>query len=512
MASAIPPPAALDLVQDLEALARLVPTEGALDDLLRRGLDWLERVAAYDLATIFVLQGPRLLVRAARGRLAARVRGHSLLLERFPTLREAMDTRRARIYREEDHLHGDGDPFEEVLGLPPGHSCLVAPLYAGDETYGVLTLDRTVCEAYSPSVVSLVEVYAQLLAIAIQAAGHKAALERLHRQDHVHAKLLEAELAGDSSGWEASKSAAMQRVLALAHEVAHGTSPVLIKGETGTGKERLARALHRWSPRAEHPFVTLHCTAVPPAALEAELLGHTKTERERPGRLLLANGGTLLLDGVEELPLGLQGKLLRVLEAGLFEAPGGERSTRVDVRLVATTTVDLEEAVAARHFRGDLYFRLAAFTLELPPLRDRREDLDALCRTLLGEFGRRTGKRGLAVTAEGLERLSGYEWPGNVRELANVLERAGILSSQKALGPELLDVPGRRRRANSPSTPRETSTLAEVQRAHIERTLALTRGRIYGPGGAAEVLGLKPSTLQSKMVRLGLGRRGLRET
>jgi formate hydrogenlyase transcriptional activator len=498
----------VDLVLDLQELARLAPSEGALDDLLRRGLDWLERVAAYDLATIFVLDGPRLLVRAARGRLAARVKGHSLLLERYPTLREAMETRRARVYREEDHLHGDGDPFDDVLGLPPGHSCLVAPLYAGDETYGVLTLDRTVCEAYSPSVVSLVEVYAQLLAIAIQAAGQKAALERLHRQDHVHAKLLEEELAGDSVGLEASKSASMQRVLALAHEVARSSSPVLVRGETGTGKERLARALHRWSPRSDHPFVTLHCTAVPAGALEAELLGHATSEREQPGRLLLANGGTLLLDAVEELPLALQGKLLRVLEAGAFEPLGSERSTRVDVRLLAATAVDLDEAVAQGRFRADLYFRLAAFPLELPPLRDRREDLGLLCQALLREFGRRTGKRGRFVTPEGLERLQGYEWPGNVRELANVLERAAILSASASLGPDVLDVPGRRRRSSAAPVTSEPATLAEVQRAHIERTLALTGGRIYGRGGAAERLGLKPSTLQSKMLRLRLERPG----
>jgi len=506
MASLAEAASSVDLVQDLQELARLAPADGALDDLLRRGLDWLERVAAYDLATIFVLDGPRLVVRAARGRLASRVKGHSLLLERFPTLREAMDTRRARVYREEDHRHGDGDPFDDVLGLPPGHSCLVAPLYAGDETYGVLTLDRTVCEAYAPSVVNLVEVYAQLLAIAIQAAGHKAALERLHLQDHVHAKLLEEELAGDSL--EASKSASMQRILALAREVARSESPVLLHGETGTGKERLARALHRWSPRADHPFVTLHCTAVPPAALEAELLGQAPNERERPGRLLLANGGTLLLDGVEELPLQLQGKLLRVLEAGVFEPLGSERSTRVDVRLLATTAVDLDEAVAHGRFRADLYYRLAAFPLELPALRERLEDMGLLCETLLAEFGRRTGKHGRFVTPEALERLQGYEWPGNVRELANVLERAAILSPGPALGPEALDVPGRRRRAGGASAAFETLTLAEVQRAHIERTLAVTRGRIYGRGGAAERLGLKPSTLQSKMGKLGLQRPG----
>jgi transcriptional regulator with GAF, ATPase, and Fis domain len=506
MPSAQEAAASVDLVQDLQELARLAPSEGALDDLLRRGLDWLERVAAYDLATIFVLDGPRLVVRAARGRLASRVKGHSLLLERYPTLREAMDTRRARVYREEDHLHGDGDPFDDVLGLPPGHSCLVAPLYAGDETYGVLTLDRTVCEAYAPSVVNLVEVYAQLLAIAIQAAGHKAALERLHLQDHVHSKLLEEELGGDSL--EASKSAPMQRVLALAREVARSSSPVLLRGETGTGKERLARALHRWSPRADFPFVTLHCTAVPVAALEAELLGQLPNERERPGRLLLANGGTLLLDAVEELPLQLQAKLLRVLEVGAFEPVGSERSTKVDVRILATTSVDLDEAVAQGRFRADLYFRLAAFPLELPPLRERREDMGPLCQALLAEFARRTGKRGRFVTEEGLERLSGYEWPGNVRELANVLERAAILSPSPALGPEALDVPGRRRRSGVTPSPFESATLAEVQRAHIERILALTKGRIYGRGGAAERLGLKPSTLQSKMGKLGLQRPG----
>ncbi len=498
----------LDLVQDLQELARLAPAEGALDDLLRRGLDWLERVAAYDLATIFVLDGQRLVVRAARGRLAARVKGHSLPLARYPTLREAMETRRARVYREEDHLHGDGDPFDEVLQLPPGHACLVAPLYAGEETFGVLTLDRTVCETYAPSVVALVEVYAQLLAIAIQAAGHQAALERLHRQDHAHAKLLEAELAGDTLRLEDSKSPAMRRVLALAREVARGTGPCLLRGETGTGKERLARALHRWSPRAEHPFVTLHCTAVPEAALEAELLGQAPGERDRPGRLLLANGGTLLLDAIEELPLALQAKVLRVLEAGAFEPQGSERSTRVDVRLLAATAVDLDEAVAAGRFRADLYFRLAAFPLELPALRDRKEDLPLLCQTVLAEFGQRTGKRGRFVTPEGLERLQGYEWPGNLRELANLLERAALLSASPALGPEVLDVPGRRRRSSGAPAATETATLAEVQRAHIERTLALTRGRIYGPGGAAERLGLKPSTLQSKMRKLHLKRPG----
>ena len=501
----ISPEGPLDLAQDLSELARLVPAALTLEELLRRGLDWLERVAPYDLATVFALEGQRLRVQAARGRLASRVKGHSLPLERFPTLREVLDTRRARAYREEDHAHGDGDPFDGVLDLPPGHSCLAAPLYAGDETYGVLTLDRSVCEPYAPEVVTLVEVYAQLLGIAIHAGAQQAALERLHRQDHEHAKLLEEELAGGTAGVERSSSPAMQRVLALAREAARGAGPVLVHGETGTGKERLARAIHRWSPRADHPFVTLHCTAVPAAALEAELLGRLG-EGGRPGRLLLANGGSLLLDGVEELPLALQGKLLRILDEGAFEPLGSDRPMRVDVRLLATSSSDLEAAASAGRFRADLYYRLAALALELPPLRERREDLGLLCRALLVELGARTGKHGRHVTPEGLERLASYAWPGNVRELANVLERAALLSPGKALGPEVLDLPGRRRRSAFPPAAAEPATLAEVQRAHIERTLAFTRGRIYGPGGAAERLGLKPSTLQSRMKKLGLSR------
>src|SRR5215510_7250028 len=305
----------VDLARDLSELATLVGSEQAVDDVLRRGLDWLARVAPYDLATVFVLEQGRLVVRAARGPLADdRVREHALSLDQFPSLREALETRRARTFLEADHRHGDGDPFDHVLDLPPGHACLVAPLVAGEQTLGVLTLDRTVCEVYPPPVVNLVEVYAQLLAMAIQGAGKTVTLERLHLQDHE-----------------------MQALLRRARQVARAQTPVLIRGEPGSGKERLARAIHAWSARADHPFVSLSCGTVPDSALELELFGHVEgafagAGRARPGRLVVANGGTLFLDEVSELPLALQTRLLRVLQDGEFEPVGSDRQMHVDVR------------------------------------------------------------------------------------------------------------------------------------------------------------------------------------
>ncbi len=508
---------AVDLTHDLKELVSIAAREDGMDDLLRRGLDWLVRVAPYDLATVFVLEGGKLVARAARGRLASeKVRRHELSLSDFPTLREALETRRARAFTEDDHAHGDGDPFDGVLDLPPGHSCMVVPLWASDRALGVLTLDRAVCEPYAPEVVSLVEVYGQVLALAIQNARERASFERLHRQDHEHAKLLEAERHGEAGVLETSRSPAVREVARRARQVAETDTPVLILGETGTGKERLAAAIHQWSRRAEQPFVTLNCAAIPEGLLESELFGHVKgaftgANRDRSGRFQMANGGTLLLDEIGELPVPLQAKLLRVLQEGRFDPVGSDRPVKVDVRVLAATHVELEKAIRDRRFREDLYSRLSVFPLRLPPLRERLEDLPALAAALLEEQARRTGRRGRRVTPEGLKHLAAYDWPGNVRELANVLERASILSSRRELGPAVLDLPAGREAqgkavAAAPAAGARLATLDDVQRAHIERVLAVTGGRIYGTGGAAERLGLKPSTLQSRMRKLGVRR------
>jgi transcriptional regulator with GAF, ATPase, and Fis domain len=494
------------------------PASHGLDDLFRRGLDWLARIAPYDLATIFVLEGGKLVARAARGPLANdAVRRHALTLAEFPTIREALETRRARAYTEDDHAHGDGDPFDGVLDLPPGHSCMVVPLCAGDRCYGVLALDRQQCEPYGPDVLNRVEVYGQILAVAIQNAEERAAFERLHEQDHEHAKLLEAQLGGESVGiLETSEVPAMRELARRARQVAETDTPVLILGETGTGKERLAHAIHQWSARADQPFATLNCAAIPEGLIESELFGHVKgaftgATRDRPGRFQMARGGTLLLDEIGDLPVELQAKLLRVLQEGRFEPVGSDRTVKADVRVLAATHVDLEAAITARRFREDLYYRLSVFPLKLPPLRERLQDLPRLAAVLLEEQTRRTGRRGMRVSPAGLAKLAHYDWPGNLRELANVLERATILSPKREIGTELLDLSRRTGTTTVAATAPETSTvptLDEVQRAHIERVLVQVSGRIYGRGGAAELLGLRPSTLQSRMKRLGV-RRGV---
>jgi transcriptional regulator with GAF, ATPase, and Fis domain len=227
----------------------------------------------------------------------------------------------------------------------------------------------------------------------------------------------------------------------------------------------------------------------------------------------MANGGTLLLDEIGELPIELQAKMLRVLQEGRFEPVGSDRTVKVDVRILAATHVDLPRAIAERRFREDLYYRLSVFPLHLPPLRDRLEDLAHLSVVLLEEQARRTGRRGMRVTKDGLAKLARYAWPGNLRELANVLERATILATGRDLGPEVLDLPARAALSHTPPLRRagpaeRVLTLDDAQKAHVERVLELTGGRVYGKAGAAELLGVKPSTLQSRMKKLGVRRVG----
>lgn len=499
----------LDLTRDLAELAHLATGGGDdLDDLLRRGLDWLAKVAPYELACLFKLQGDELVVRAMRGPLARpEIREHKLALSSFPTIREALETRRARAYTEEDHAHGDGDPFDGVLDLPAGHSCMIVPLAAGNEVYGALTLDRRQCEIYPQAVVDLVEIYGRLLALALRNAEQSAALARISEQHREHARLLEEHIEGQEEGvFEESQSPAVRDLARKARQVAATATPVLILGETGTGKERLAHAIHRWSPRRERPFVIVNCAAIPEGLLESELFGHDKgaftgATRERAGRFRTANGGTLFLDEIGELPLELQAKLLRVLQSGEIQAVGSDRTIKVDVRIVAATNVELQRAVQEGRFREDLYYRLDVFPLHLPPLRERLEDLPALVESLLAQQQARTGRRGIRLRPEAMEALRRHSWPGNIRELANVLERASIVSTDGLVGPEDLGI----RQADDLARRDEPLvTLAEHERRYIQRVLAHTDGRIYGERGAAKILGLPPSTLQSRMKRLGL--------
>lgn len=490
-----------DLARDLRTLAAVAASADSVDDLLRRGLDWLGRLVPYDLATVFELRGDQLWIRVARGPLAGdRVRHHSLDLADFPTIREVIETRRARAYTEHDHSEGDGDPFDGVLDLPPGHSCMVVPLCAGDACFGVTTLDRSVCGTYPAETVELAEVYAQILAIAVRSTEQKLALERLHRQDHERLMAVDADPAMRAERlFEKSASPAVLDLAARARQVAATEASVLVIGEPGVGKRRLARAIHGWSPRADQPLIAVDCAALPAERLAGELSG-------RAGALRLANGGTLLVTDVDVLPLALQQQLAEVLGDGCFVAPDGASAFKVDVRVIATSSADLRQAVAEGRFREDLYYRLAVSLLELPPLRARAEDLPLACGLLLAERAPGAVRRGAHVTAAGIEHLARHAWPGNLTELANVLERAAVVAKDGGLGPEALELPvwhdGVRPVAAAP-----VRTLADVQRDHISSVLIRTGGRIYGEQGAAHLLGLKPSTLQSRMQKLGLDRR-----
>jgi formate hydrogenlyase transcriptional activator len=509
------PPEPIDLTRDLALLSDLVAASSdPVEELLRRGLDALHRLVPYDLATAFLLEGSRLVAKVARGRLAGpEVKAHVLRLDDNAPLREALETRRARAFTEHDHAQ-DGDAWDGVLDLPEGHGCMVVPLCAGDRCLGLVTLDREACETYPPEAVHLAEVYGQVLALALRGAEERRALERLRQQDQEHARALEDRLSGDARPLlEASRSPAMQEVVRRARQVAAVDTPVLVLGETGTGKERLSRALHLWSRRADRPFVVVNTAAIPAELMESELFGHVKgaftgATRDRSGRFLVANGGTLLLDEIGELPLDLQAKLLRVLQEGTLQPVGSDRTVKVDVRVLAATHVDLERAVEKGRFRADLYYRLAVFPLRLPALRERLEDLPALCETLLAEQAGRTGRRGLRVGKAAMERLRAHPWPGNLRELANTLERAAIIATGKTLEPDDLDLPSAPSSIPAPARAQAFTplTLDELQRRHIAATLERTNGKIYGTDGAAALLGMKPSTLQSRMEKLGMSR------
>jgi formate hydrogenlyase transcriptional activator len=304
------------------------------------------------------------------------------------------------------------------------------------------------------------------------------------------------------------QSAALRQVLQLVETVATTDSNVLLVGETGTGKELIARAIHDRSRRREHALVKLNCAAIPSGLLESELFGHergafTGAIAQRTGRMELADQGTLFLDEVGDIPLELQPKLLRVLQEREFERLGSTRAKRVDVRLVAATHRDLEMMMAEKQFRSDLYYRLNVFPIELPPLRERSEDIPVLVHHFIQHFARRMNRAIETIPSETMQALTRYSWPGNVRELQNLMERAVILSTGTVLQVPLR---GLYTHTKPCQGSRNDGTLEEAQRAHILATVKETKWVLSGPKGAATRLGMNRSTLQFRMKKLGIAR------
>jgi transcriptional regulator with GAF, ATPase, and Fis domain len=299
------------------------------------------------------------------------------------------------------------------------------------------------------------------------------------------------------------QSLAMKKVLVLAEQVARTDSTVLLLGETGTGKELLARAIHKMSARKDRPLITVNCASLPPTLIESELFGrergaYTGALTKMIGRFEIADGSTLFLDEIGELPLELQSKLLRVLEEGNFERLGSTKTLHVNVRIIAATNRDIEREVKDGNFRKDLFYRLNVFPIVIPPLREHPEDIPSMVWAFVREFQSRMGKEIETISKKSMEALQSYAWPGNVRELRNVIEHAMILNKGKTLAvhaPKL-----------GSSEAGATRNLEDLERRHIVAVLEKAGWRVAGKGGAAEVLGLKRSTLISKMKKLRIHR------
>jgi len=303
------------------------------------------------------------------------------------------------------------------------------------------------------------------------------------------------------------ESAALKKALYLVERVAATDATVLILGETGTGKELFARAIHDLSARKDGPSIKVDCGAIPAGLIESELFGHEKGAftdaiKRRVGQFELADGGTIFLDEIGDLPLDLQTKLLRVLQEGAFKRVGGTRTIKVNVRVVAATNRDLGRRIESGAFREDLFYRLATFPIPLPPLRERPEDISLLAHYFIKRYGVKLDKKIKSVPQQLIDKLQAHHFPGNVRELENIIERAVILSTGPVLQMDVSFIPLRQAAPDSA----EPQTLEEVERSHIAHVLAACNWRIEGPQGAAKRLGLHPSTLRSRMRKLNISR------
>jgi formate hydrogenlyase transcriptional activator len=381
------------------------------------------------------------------------------------------------------------------------------PLATAHGSLGTLDLGALAPDAFSPEQFPLLTRVAGQIAIAVRNAvsyqrieelNAQLSQEKLYLQDEIRSEHLFEDIIG--------RSRALARVLREIETVAPTDSTVLISGETGSGKELVARAIHQLSTRHDNAFVKLNCAAIPTGLLESELFGHergafTGAISQRIGRFELASRGTVFLDEVGEIPLELQPKLLRVLQEREFERLGSTRTLRTDARLIAATNRDLAALVEVQKFRQDLFYRLNVFPIHVPPLRDRREDIPVLVRHFAQEFGRRMKKTIETIPADTMDALARYDWPGNIRELQNLIERAMILSTGSTLHVPVTALNGRRA---TPARQEDIETLEQAERRHIIGALEASNWVVAGPKGAAARLGMKRSTLQFRMSKLAI--------
>ena len=402
------------------------------------------------------------------------------------------------------------------------YSYCVVPLIIRGKSTGTLNVASRTRNQYSERDLEFLQEVASQVALAVEnmqsyqeIAALKARLEKenVYLQEEIRTEHNFEEIVGNSP--------ALLVALRKVEQVAPTDSTVLIYGETGTGKELIARAIHDRSARKDRPLVKVNCSAISAGLVESELFGHVKGAftgalERRSGRFALADGGTIFLDEVGELPLETQVKLLRVLQEREFEPVGSSQPVRVNVRVIAATNRNLEEAIQTGSFRSDLFYRLNVFPIEAPPLRERRSDIPKLARFFLSHYSRKLGKNIEGISQDTMDRISGYSWPGNVRELQNIIERAAILCQQPILelNPDLAPISAGGVLPQAPEglseaepalySPPALSTLTEVERGHIMAVLKQTGGVIEGPKGAAKILNLHPNTLRHRISKLGI--------
>jgi formate hydrogenlyase transcriptional activator len=509
-----------DRLQVLLDINNVLVTSRELSELFRGIVTALTRVIHHDYTSLALLD-----------RATNRLRIHALDFDGSDTLFAGKEVTvavdespsgRCMLAGSPSIFHGaelDQFPAElvRVLREKGIASVCCVPLLSKGQAFGTLNLASRRLDAFTDGDADLLNRVAAQIAVAVENALAFKEIDSLKNKLAVEKHYLEEEIRNEFNFEEiVGESPVIRRALAQVELAAPGDTTVLILGETGTGKELIARAIHNLSPRRERTFVKINCAAIPGGLLESELFGHergafTGAINQKVGRFELADKGTIFLDEVGDIPLELQPKLLRVLQEHEFERLGATRTVRVDARVVAATNADLGRLVAERKFRSDLFYRLNVFPIQIPPLRDRREDIPLLVRYFVQKFSRSLNKLVQYVPSDAMDALVAYSWPGNIRELENLLERAVILSPGKELRVPLSEL------RNAMSTPVEetpvaisasapVATLEEAERQHILRALRQTEWRIAGPRGAAALLGMKRTTLQARIRKLGIRR------
>ncbi|MGA8540215.1 MAG: sigma 54-interacting transcriptional regulator [Terriglobales bacterium] len=493
--------------QSLVAVSRELSSSLELEKLLPAILSSIRSIARYERAVLTLLdEEGKSVHRYADAQEWEPLLNHgtSVPLEQSLSAK-TIQTREVTFFASE-RLRAMNDPLAKTMYEGGIRSVCSVPLIAGNRVWGTLNPSSTIENAFGSSEVEYLQQVANQIAAALQNAHAYREIAQLKDRLTQEKRYLEYEIRNATQNDDiVGTSPALKRVLEYAAIVADTDSTVLITGETGTGKERIARMIHNMSRRKERNFIKLNCAAIPTGLLESELFGHEKgaftgAVSQKFGRLELADKGTLLLDEIGDIPLELQPKLLRVLQDQEFERLGGTKTIHVDVRLIAATNRDLARAVEEKEFRGDLFYRLHVFPLHLPALRERREDIPKLIRHFVEKSAARLHKHIEVIPDEAIQAMIDWKWPGNIRELENFIEPSAILSEGGRLNAPLAQL----RDEISRQPPDADITLRDREREHIIQVLRQTRGTLSGPAGAAARLGLKRTTLQYKMQRLGI--------